>query len=122
MRKTVSVRFHNRIISASRLALFLFVAALPSSPAKGVPSLFGIIFDSQDSGVPGLTVRATPADYSAPPAYTSTDSRGVFHFETLPSRFYVLDVIGLDRKTLLNRSSVDLQKQKRVVIKISQIP
>jgi hypothetical protein len=95
--------------------------SLPATLAKRAPALFGLIFNSQDVGIPGLIVRVTPADRSVPPSYASTDNRGAFAFATPTIRFYILDVIRSDRRTLLHRSSVDLQEQKRVVIKLYQV-
>ncbi len=116
------MRLHIKARSAVCFLLFLVAVRPLPSPAKGVPDLFGIVFNSRDIGVPALLIRLTPPDQSASPAFTTTDNRGAFQFLKLPGRLYVLDVIGPDRKTLLNRSSVDLQKQKRVVIKLFQIP
>lgn len=107
-----------RVATSSLFVMLLCAGSL--APAKPVPALFGIVLNSLNIGVSGITVRVTRTDNSGNSFYASTDSRGAFEFRTLLPQMYVLDVI--DGHKLLHRSSIELPRDRRTVIKLAQMP
>jgi hypothetical protein len=107
-------------VSAFILIVLFTGSQLPAQPQA---SLAGVVINVDNGDhLAHVIVRVTLAncDVNCPkPRFNSTDDEGQFLFYELSNARYELDVIGIDKKTLLHREIIDLPRDRQKVVKVS---